>query len=184
MNVGVGDGRRWPGGGFRHSKPSSFTAIAGPPKNNRYRVKSRCCPGRAPSRPDRWVRARWFEAISPPGPAASEHWKDKPEAQDVPAAKSYLSFLVGPEAASKVARALRKERSLKDHAAKDILRAANLALLGPQDPEVAADLNKVKLGDRLSPVLLVQGEPLWVAGGYQRICASYHLDEKTEVMIG
>jgi hypothetical protein len=57
---------------------------------------------------------------------------------------------VGPEAASKVARALRKERSLKDHAAKDILRAANLPLLGPEDPEVAADLNKVKLGERLS----------------------------------
>ena len=39
-----------------------------------------------------------------------------------------------------MARALRKQRSLKDHAAKDILRAANLALLGPEDPEVAADL--------------------------------------------
>jgi hypothetical protein len=106
---------------------------------------------------------------------ASEHWKDKPEAQDFHAAESYLSLLVGPEAASKVARALRKQRSLKDHAAKDILRAANLALLGPEDPEVAADLNKVKLGDRLSPVLSVQGEPLWVADGYHRICTSYHL---------
>ena len=111
----------------------------------------------------------------------SEHWKDKPEAQDFPAAESYLSLLVGAEAASKLARALRKERSLKNHAAKDILRAANLPLLGPDDSEVAADLNKVKLGDRLSPVLLVQGEPLWVADGYHRICASYHLDEKSEV---
>ena len=114
---------------------------------------------------------------------ASEHWKDKAEAQDFHAAESYLSLLVGHggEAASRVARALRKQRSLKDHAAKDILRAANLALLGPEGPEVAADLNKVKLGDRLSPVLLVQGEPLWVADGYHRICASYHLDEITEV---
>ena len=114
-------------------------------------------------------------------PVTSEHWKDKPEAQDFPAADSYLSLLVGAEAASKLAKALRKERSLKNHAAKDILRAANLPLLGPDDSEVAADLKKVKLGDRLSPVLLVQGEPLWVADGYHRICASYHLDEKSEV---
>jgi hypothetical protein len=112
---------------------------------------------------------------------ASEHWKDEPEAEDFPAAESFLSLLVGAEAASKLAKALRKERSLKSYAAKDILRAANLAMLSPQDSEVATDLNKVKAGNRLSPVLLVQGEPLWVADGYHRICASYHLDEKTEV---
>jgi hypothetical protein len=112
---------------------------------------------------------------------ASEHWKDEPEAEDFPAAESFLSLLVGAEAASKLVKALRKERSLKNYAAKDILRAANLAMLSPQDSEVATDLNKVKAGNRLSPVLLVQGEPLWVADGYHRICASYHLDEKTEV---
>jgi hypothetical protein len=114
-------------------------------------------------------------------PVASEHWQDEPEAEDFPAAETYLSLLVGAEAASKLAKALRKERSLKNYAAKDILRAANLPLLGPKDSEVAADLNKVKLGNKLSPVLLVQGEPLWVADGYHRICASYYLDEKTEV---
>jgi hypothetical protein len=111
----------------------------------------------------------------------SEHWKDEPEAEDFPAAESYLSLLVGAEVAAKLAKALRKERSLKNYAAKDILRAAKLAMLSQQDSEVAADLNKVKAGDRLSPVLLVQGEPLWVADGYHRICASYYLDEKTEV---
>ena len=112
---------------------------------------------------------------------ASEHWKDEPEAEDFPAAESFLSLLVGAEAASKLAKALRKERSLKNYAAKDILRAANLAMLSPQDSEVATDLNKVKAGNRLSPVLLVQGDPLWVVDGYHRIRASYHLDEKTEV---
>ena len=112
---------------------------------------------------------------------ASEHWTDKPGAEDFPAAESYLSLLVGTEVAAKLAKALRKERSLKLYAAKDILRAANLPLLAPDDSEVAADLNKVKQGDKLSLVLLVQGVPLWVADGYHRICASYHLDEKTEV---
>lgn len=52
------------------------------------------------------------------GTVASEHWKDEPEEQDFPAAKSYL---------------------------------------------------------------LVWGVPLWVADGYHRVCASYHLDEKTQV---
>jgi hypothetical protein len=110
-----------------------------------------------------------------------EHWKDEPEAQDFPAAKSYLSLLVGRSAAGKLAKTLRKEQSLDYFAAKDILRAAGLPLLGADDPEVVADLEKVKRGSRLSPVLLVRGEPLWVADGYHRICASYHLDEKAQV---
>jgi hypothetical protein len=112
---------------------------------------------------------------------AGEHWKDKPEAEDFPAAESYLSLLVGAGTAAKLVKVLRKQRSLKHYAAKDILRAAGLPMLGPDDSEVVADLKKVKAGDRLSPVLLVQGVPLWVADGYHRICASYYLDEKTEV---
>jgi hypothetical protein len=111
----------------------------------------------------------------------AEHWKDEPEAQDFPAAASYLSLLVGPTAAAKLAKALRKQETLEHYAAKDILRAAGLLLLGPDDPEVAGDLEKVHLGKKLSPVLLVQGAPLWVADGYHRICASYHVDEKTLV---
>ena len=46
----------------------------------------------------------------------SEHWKDEPEAEDFPAAESYLSLLVGAEVAAKLAKALRKERSLKNYA--------------------------------------------------------------------
>jgi hypothetical protein len=112
---------------------------------------------------------------------ADEHWKDEPETQDFPAAESYLSLLVGPAAAAGLAKALRKERTLQHYAAKDILRAAGLPLLSPDDSEVVADLDKVKAGTKLSPVLLVWGTPLWVADGYHRVCASYHLDEKTWV---
>ena len=112
---------------------------------------------------------------------ASEHWKDEPEAQDFPAAESYLSLLIGPAAAAKLVKALRKQETLRHHAAKDILRAAGLPLLARGDPEVVADLAKVKAGKKLSPVLLIEGTPLWVADGYHRICASYHLDEKTLV---
>lgn len=111
----------------------------------------------------------------------AEHWKDAPEEHDFPAAQSYLSLLVGPERAAKLVKALRKQKDVARFAAKDILRASGLALLGDDDPEVAADLAKARRGTKLSPVLLVEGEPLWVADGYHRVCASYHLGEKTEL---
>ena len=60
---------------------------------------------------------------------ASEHWQDKPQVEDFPAAESYLSLLVGAEAASKLAKSLRKQRSLKNYAARDMLRAAHLPIL-------------------------------------------------------
>ncbi len=112
---------------------------------------------------------------------ASEHWKDQPEAEDFPAAQSYLTLLVGPDAATKSAKALRKQKFLTHFAAKDILRASGLPLLAADDSEVTSDLDKIKRGEKLSPVLLVEGVPLWVADGYHRVCASYHLDEKEPV---
>ena len=117
----------------------------------------------------------------PSDPVPSEHWKEAPEAEDFPSAESYLSLLVGTDAATKLAKTLRKHKALSHFAAKDILRAAGLPLLPADDSEVSSDLEKVRHGKKLSPVLLVQGEPLWVADGYHRVCASYHLDEKTPV---
>jgi hypothetical protein len=112
---------------------------------------------------------------------ASEHWKEEPEAEDFPSAESYLSLLVGLAAATKLAKALRKQKELTHFAAKDILRASGLPLLAADDSEVTSDLDKIKLGKQLSPVLLIQGELLWVADGYHRVCVSYHLNEKTPV---
>jgi hypothetical protein len=111
-----------------------------------------------------------------------EHWKEDPEKEDYPAALSYLTLLVGRESARKLVKALRKVDGLSHFAGKDILRAAGLSLLAASDSEVSGDLQKVKLGEKLSPVLLVQGGgPLWIADGYHRVCASYHLDEKAPV---
>ena len=110
-----------------------------------------------------------------------EHWQDEPEEQDFPAAESYLSLHVGVQAAERLVKGLRKQKTLRHYAAKDVLRASGLPLLAQDDSEVAEDLNKVKSGQKLSPVLLVEGIPLWVADGYHRICASYHLNEKAEV---
>jgi len=51
---------------------------------------------------------------------------------------------------------------------------------------VADDLSKVHEGQALSPVLVIQGDmvkgiPAQIADGYHRICASYHVDENTEI---
>ena len=112
---------------------------------------------------------------------AGEHWQDDPDAHDYPAAESYLSLLVGRADAARLVGALRANPTLEHFAAKDILRAAGLPLLAADDPEVAADLDKVRHGKKLSPVLLAEGIPLWIADGYHRVCASYHLDEKAAV---
>ncbi len=112
---------------------------------------------------------------------AVEHWKTEPDEQDYPAAKSYLSLLVGVDAAGKLVKAMRKQDDVVRHAAKDLLRAAQLPLLSSDDSEVLTDLAKIQRGVKLSPVLLVQGDPLWIADGYHRVCASYHVDEKAEV---
>jgi hypothetical protein len=89
--------------------------------------------------------------------------------------------LVGRGAAARLSKALRKQQTLQHFAAKDILRAAGLALWGADDSEVVADLEKIKAGDKLAPVLLVQGIPLWIVDGYHRVCTSCHLNEKTAV---
>lgn len=109
------------------------------------------------------------------------HWKEDPDAGDYPAAHSFLSLLVGGAAARKLVKALKKQERPERFAAKDLLRASGLPLLSRSDSEVASDLEKVKAGEKLSPVLLVQGNPLWIADGYHRVCTSYHLDEKALV---
>ena len=112
---------------------------------------------------------------------ATEHWQDQPEETDFVAARTYLSLLVEPKQAKELAKALEKASGLEHFMAKDILRASGLALLPVDNHEVAKDLNKVKAGTKLSPVLLVRGTPLWIADGYHRVCASYSLDEDEEI---
>jgi hypothetical protein len=110
-----------------------------------------------------------------------EHWKSEPEVQDYPAAESYLSLLMDPAAAAKLVKALQKVDRLITYKAKDVLRASRLPLLAEDNKHVASDLKKVAEGKKLSPVLLVRGEPLQVADGYHRVCASYHLNENADI---
>jgi len=112
-------------------------------------------------------------------------WISEPEEHDFPAAASYLGLIAGPAEVEALVAALRDTPTT--HAkAKDILRAAGLPLLSDDNPHVRADLHKIAKGTALSPVLLVRGDlvegrPLQVADGYHRVCASYQVDENTDI---
>jgi hypothetical protein len=112
-------------------------------------------------------------------------WLDEPEAHDYEAAADYLSLVADQDLVDKTVAAMRCETPLF-RKAKDILRAADLALLPPSNPHVKSDLEKIHAGKHLSPILLVRGDAadgarLQIADGYHRVCASYVTDENTAI---
>jgi hypothetical protein len=116
---------------------------------------------------------------------AEVRWKDEPDDHDYPAAASYLALIADPPTVGLLVDALRSA-PVERHKAKDILRASGLAHLPIDNVHVARDVDKVRSGRALSPVLLVRGDmarglPLQIADGYHRVCASYHLDEDTDI---
>jgi len=112
-------------------------------------------------------------------------WKLEPDEHDYPAAYDYLTLLITEKQATTVVNRLRKA-PISHRKAKDLLRASELHLLSPDSEHVAKDMKKVEMGALLSPVLLVRGgldstQPLIVADGYHRVCASHHLDENLDI---
>jgi hypothetical protein len=112
-------------------------------------------------------------------------WLPKPENHDYQAAEDYLSLIMPAKKAAEYRQKLAGARDDITHRkAKDILRASQLALLGQDNKHVASDLAKVTSGTALSPILLIRGggeHPLVVADGYHRVCASYWVDENTDI---
>ena len=112
-----------------------------------------------------------------------EHWQAEPEEHDFLAAADYLSLLFADGDVASMVEDLRNAPAIHREA-NDLLRAGRLELQPETDPVVKKDMKKVARGGRLSPILLVRVrafQPLIVADGYHRICASYHLDEDVEV---
>ena len=114
-----------------------------------------------------------------------EHWKVEPDEHDYPAAHDYLS-LVAAEATAKALVEALKAAPITIRKAKDLLRASGLPVLPDSNVHVVRDLEKVRRGEHLSPILLVRGNftggaPLVIADGYHRICASYHVDEDADI---
>jgi len=112
-------------------------------------------------------------------------WKSEPDEHDYPAAADYLGLIAAPDQVETLVGLLRTAPTVH-RKAKDILRAAQLPLLARDNVHVARDLDKIERREGLSPILLVQGDlytaaRLEIADGYHRVCASYYVDENTDI---
>jgi hypothetical protein len=119
------------------------------------------------------IRAgRRDKAVSVSETAQYLKWKKDVDPHDYAGASSYLSIRFGEGRAEKVAAELRKLPVITRRA-NDILRATGRVPLSLSDPGVLRDLKKVLAGERLSPILVSEGD---IADGYHRISLAYALD--------
>ena len=104
-------------------------------------------------------------------------WKKDVASHDYAAAASYLSIRFGESKAREVSEKLQKLPVITRRA-NDILRATQRDALPLSDPGVLKDLKKVLAGERLSPVLVADGD---IADGYHRVSLAYALDPYADV---
>lgn len=113
------------------------------------------------------------------GEVREPRWAAEPTADDVADAAWFLTLLGIPGP-------LTADPQQRDYPAKDLLRAARLALLGRDNPGVRKWRTRLRDGEEIPPVLLRVGtvggaRPLILAEGYHRVCACYQEDETTPV---
>ena len=104
-------------------------------------------------------------------------WKKDVADHDYAAASSYLSIRFGQDQADEVAAKLRK-LSVTTRRANDILRGTGREPLPLNDPGVLNDLKKVLGGEKLSPILVAEGD---IADGYHRVSLAYALDPYADI---
>jgi hypothetical protein len=104
-------------------------------------------------------------------------WKREVAEHDYAAASSYLSIRFGESQAREVSEKLKKLPVIIRRA-NDILRATGREPLPLSDPGVLKDLKKVLAGEKLSPVLVAEGD---IADGYHRVSLAYALDPYADV---
>ena len=104
-------------------------------------------------------------------------WRKDVAEHDYAAASSYLSIRYGETRAQAISKKLRKLPVIQRRA-NDILRATQRAPLPLSDPGVLRDLQKVLGGEKLSPVLVAEGD---IADGYHRVSLAYALDPYADV---
>ena len=110
-------------------------------------------------------------------------WRAEPEKHNYPAAESYLSLLYDTATARGLVRKLRGA-PVSTFKSKDIFRASGLSLLGVSNSHLQRDREKIREGEKLSPLLLVRHSALGkviVVDGYHRLCAVYSFDEDAEI---
>ena len=104
-------------------------------------------------------------------------WRKDVAKHDYAAASSYLSIRFGESRAREVSEQLQKLPVIQRRA-NDILRAVRRDPLPISDPGVLRDLQKVLAGEKLSPVLVADGD---IADGYHRVSLAYALDPFADV---
>jgi len=104
-------------------------------------------------------------------------WKKDVAHHDYAAASSYLSIRFGKERAEMIATELQKLPVITRRA-NDIMRATGRDALPLSDPGVLKDLKKVLRGEKLSPILVAEGD---IADGYHRLSLAYALDPYADV---
>lgn len=110
-------------------------------------------------------------------------WLDAPETKNFQAAHDYLSLCYSTDVVRVLMERL-ANATVEDRRANDLLRASDLELLPADDESVARDLEKIKAGKPLPPILgVVVAGKLSIADGYHRVCACYHHDEDTKVAV-
>jgi hypothetical protein len=104
-------------------------------------------------------------------------WKKDVATHDYAAASSYLSIRFGESRAQELSEKLQKLPVITRRA-NDILRATRREPLPLSDPGVMKELKKVLAGQKLSPVLVAEGD---IADGYHRVSLAYALDPYADV---
>jgi disulfide oxidoreductase YuzD len=112
---------------------------------------------------------------------SSVQWLPLPEAHDYAAAASYLRLHFPPEDADNIVKGM-QSAVIIGFKAKDLFRASKLSLLGVSNSHVLKDVEKIKAGVPLSPLLVLRRpEGPIIADGYHRLCAVYQYDEDAVV---
>jgi hypothetical protein len=108
-------------------------------------------------------------------------WAAEVAEHDYAAAEAYLSLKLGDDAVAKAVKHLRAA-ALTKRRANDILRASGLIPAQLDDPGVIKDLVKVIEGEKLSPILVLQGKRgAEIADGFHRASLVYQLDPYADV---
>ncbi len=104
-------------------------------------------------------------------------WKKDVDHHDYAAASSYLSIRFGEARAARIAAELQKLPVITRRA-NDIMRATGRVPLPLTDAGVLKDLKKVLSGEKLSPILVAEGD---IADGHHRLSLVYALDPYADV---
>jgi hypothetical protein len=104
-------------------------------------------------------------------------WKKDVDEHDYAAASSYLSIRFGERRAGEVSENLQQLPVIKRRA-NDILRATRRDPLPLTDPGVLKELQKMLTGQKLSPVLVAEGD---IADGHHRVSLAYALEPYADV---